>query len=170
MTKAGIEIDSKQLEELIDKLSGKEMMKAQKRSLSRAGRLLYKQTRQNVSTLVPKSRVPNPKYSDTLYDAVRMGVYEDSNFKWFLKVHVLGSRKKTSGTFRLRFFEGGTVPRKTKTAYTDRLGRTYPAGQNRGRLNSRNFFSAAISSKQNEVIEAIQTNIIEEIEKISNSK
>lgn len=170
MTKAGIEIDSKQLEELIDKLSGKEMMKAQKRSLSRAGRLLYKQTKQNVASMVPKSRTPNPKYSDTLYDAVRMGVYEDSNFKWFLKVHVLGSRKKTSGTFRLRFFEGGTVPRKTKTAYTDRLGRTYPAGQNRGSLHARNFFSAAISSKQNEVIEAIQTNIIEEIEKISNSK
>lgn len=170
MTKSGIEIDSKQLEELIDKLSGKEMMKAQKRSLSRAGRLLYKQTRRNVSTLVPKPRVPNPKYSDTLYDAVRMGVYEDSNFKWFLKVHILGSRKKTSGTFRLRFFEGGTVPRKTKNTYTDRLGRTYPAGQNRGRLNPRNFFSAAISTKQNEVIEAIQTNIIEEIEKISNSK
>ena len=120
MSNTKFEIDAKNLEEIINQLSGKEMAKAQKRALSRAGRLLFKQTKQNVASMVPNSRKPNPKYSDTLYDGVRIGVQQDSDFRWFVKVHVLGSRGKTSGTFRLRFFEGGTVPRKTKNAYGKR--------------------------------------------------
>lgn len=168
MSNTKFEIDAKNLEEIINQLSGKEMAKAQKRALSRAGRLLFKQTKQNVASMVPNSRKPNPKYSDTLYDGVRIGVQQDSDFRWFVKVHVLGSRGKTSGTFRLRFFEGGTVPRKTKNAYTDKLGRTYPAGQNRGQLRAINFFSSAVSAKQSEVIDAIETNLLEEIQKIIN--
>lgn len=168
MNNTKFEIDAKNLEEIINQLSGKEMAKAQKRALSRAGRLLFKQTKQNVASMVPNSRKPNPKYSDTLYDGVRIGVQQDSDFRWFVKVHVLGSRGKTSGTFRLRFFEGGTVPRKTKNAYTDKLGRTYPAGQNRGQLRAINFFSSAVSAKQSEVIDAIETNLLEEIQKIIN--
>ena len=168
MNNTKIEIDAKNLEEIINQLSGKEMSKAQKRALSRAGRLLFKQTKQNVASMVPKSKTPNPKYSDTLYDGVRIGVQQDSDFRWIVKVHVLGSRGKTSGTFRLRFFEGGTVPRKTKNAYTDKLGRTYPAGQNRGQLRAINFFSSAVSAKQSEVIDAIETNLLEEIQKIIN--
>ena len=168
MNNPKIEIDAKDLEVLIDRLSGKDMSKAQKRALSRAGRLLFKQAKQNVASMVPNARTSNPKYSDTLYDGVRIGVQQDSDFRWFVKVHVLGSRSKTSGTFRLRFFEGGTVPRKTKNAYTDKLGRTYPAGQNRGQLKAINFFSSAVSSKQSEVIEAIETNLLEEIQKIIN--
>lgn len=170
MSKANIEIDFTELEKTIDRLSGKDMAKAQKRALSRAGRLLYRQTQQNVSSLVPNAKSPSNKYSDTLYDGVRMSVKQDADFRWLLNVHIMGSRSKTSGTFRLRFFEGGTVPRKTKNAYTDSLGRTYPAGQNRGQLKAHNFFSAAISSKQSEVIDAIQQNLLEEIEKISNNQ
>lgn len=168
MNNTKIEIDTKNLEEIINHLSGKEMVKAQKRALSRAGRLLFKQAKQNVASMVPNSRKPNPKYSDTLYDGVRISVQQDSDFRWFVKVHVLGSRGKTSGTFRLRFFEGGTVPRKTKNSYTDKLGRTYPAGQNRGQLRAINFFSSAVTAKQSEVIEAIETNLLEEIQKIIN--
>lgn len=170
MSKANIKIDFTELEKTIDRLSSKDMVKAQKRALSRAGRLLYRQTQKNVSSLVPNAKTPSAKYSDTLYDGVRMSVSQDSDFRWFLKVHIMGSRSKSSGTFRLRFFEGGTVPRKTKNAYTDSLGRTYPAGQNRGQLKAHNFFSTAISAKQSEVIEAIQQNLLEEIEKISNNQ
>lgn len=170
MSKANIEIDFTELEKTIDRLSSKDMAKAQKRALSRAGRLLYRQTQKNVSSLVPNAKTPSTKYSDTLYDGVRMSVKQDADFRWLLKVHIMGSRSKSSGTFRLRFFEGGTVPRKTKNAYTDSLGRTYPAGQNRGQLKAHNFFSAAISAKQNEVIDAIQQNLLEEIEKISNNQ
>lgn len=54
----------------------------------------------------------NPKYSDTLREGVRTtGIRDDSS----IYVHILGSRAKTSGTFRLRFFEGGTKDRYAKT-------------------------------------------------------
>lgn len=161
----GIQVDTELLEWLFEKLTSKELAKAQKRALSKAGRLLYRQTQKNAS-VVPNVRTPNPKYSDTMYDGVRMGVMQDSDYKFWVKVHILGTRKKSSGTFRLRFFEGGTVPRKTKNAYTDSLGRTYPAGQNRGQLKAYNFFSTALSAKQNEVVEAIKTNFDEELTKI----
>lgn len=166
MSNVSFDINSDQLEEVLDKLSGKEMMQAQKRALSRAGRLLFKAAKQNVASKVPNSRKPNPKYTDTLYDGVRMSVFQE-DYIWYFKVHILGTRKKTSGTYRLRFFEGGTEPRKTRHAYTDKLGRRYPVGQNRGRLRAYNFFSSAVSTTQTEVVTAIEENLMQEIKNIT---
>ena len=167
MSKVNIDISTEDLEQVLDQLSGKEMMSAQRRALSRAGRLLYKKTQQNAASSVPKVRQPNPKYSDTMYEGVRMSVTQEKDFRWYFKVHILGTRKKTSGTFRLRFFEGGTVPRKTRYSYTDKLGRTYPAGLNRGSLKATNFFASAISSSESQVVTAIKENLVEEIKKIT---
>lgn len=167
MSKVEIDISTDDLERILDNLTGSEMMKVQKRALSRAARLIYKKAQQNAVSSVPKVRQSNPKYSDTMYDAIRMSVYEDKDYTWHFKVHILGSRKKTSGTFRLRFFEGGTVPRKTRYSYTDKLGRTYPAGQNRGQLRGTNFFGSAISGADSEIITALQENLVEEIKKIT---
>lgn len=167
MSKVEFDIDVEELEKVLDKLSGNDMMKAQKRALSRAARPLYKKAQQNALSSVPKVKVRNPKYTDTMYDAIRMKVYQDDDFRWFFKVHILGTRKKSSGTFRLRFFEGGTVPRKTKNGYTDRLGRTYPAGQNRGQLRGTNFFSSAISGSEQQVVTSLHENLVEEIKKIT---
>ena len=148
MSKVNIDINAEELEQILDRLSGKEIMCAQRRALSQSGRILLKKARQNAVSLVPNVRQPNPKYSDTMYDAIRMKVYQEDDFRWYFKVHILGTRKKTSGTFRLRFFEGGTAPRKTRYEYTDKLGRTYPAGQNRGSLRGTNFFSSAVSASE----------------------
>ena len=104
MSKVNIDINTEDLEKILDQLSGKEMMAAQRRALSRAGRLLYKAAKQNAAASVPKVRQPNPKYTDTMYEGVRMSVSQGDDFKWYFKVHILGTRKKTSGTFRLRFF------------------------------------------------------------------
>lgn len=170
MSKVNIDISTEDLEQVLDQLSGKEMMSAQRRALSRAGRLLYKKTQQNAASSVPKVRQPNPKYSDTMYEGVRMSVTQEKDFRWYFKVHILGTRKKTSGTFRLRFFEGGTVPRKTRYSYTDKLGRTYPAGLNRGSLKGTNFFSSAVSASESQVLTAIEENLVKEIQKITEKK
>lgn len=169
MSKVNIDISAEDLERVLDQLSGKEMVSAQRRALSRAGRLLYKKAQQNAASSVPKVRQPNTKYSDTMYEGVRMSVTQEKDFRWYFKVHILGTRKKTSGTFRLRFFEGGTVPRKTRYSYTDKLGRTYPAGLNRGSLRATNFFASAISSSESQVVTAIQENLVEEIQKITSN-
>ena len=138
MSKVYLRVDPTELAWVLDKLTGKELVQAQKRTLARAGRLLYKQTQQNASS-VPKVRVANPKYSDTMYDGIRMSVQDDGDFRYWVKVHILGNRKKTSGTFRLRFFEGGTVTRKTKKGY------------NRGKIKPLNFFQSAVDSTKNKV-------------------
>lgn len=168
MSKVNIDINAEELEQILDRLSGKEIMSAQRRALSQSGRILLKKARQNAVSLVPNVRQPNPKYSDTMYDAIRMKVYQEDDFRWYFKVHILGTRKKASGTFRLRFFEGGTAPRKTRYEYTDKLGRTYPAGQNRGSLRGTNFFATAITTAESDVVVAIEENLVKEIQKIVN--
>ena len=50
MSKVNIDINTEDLEKILDQLSGKEMMTAQRRALSRAGRLLYKATKQNAAS------------------------------------------------------------------------------------------------------------------------
>lgn len=162
-----LEISYEELERTLNTLTGKEMDKIQKRALSGAGRILLKRAQKNAVASVPNVRSRNPKYSDSMYNAIRMKVFQEKDFQWYFKVHILGSRKKTSGTFRLRFFEGGTVLRKTKNPYVDKLGRRYPVGLNRGQIRGTNFFRSAVQGVDNEVVEAIQNNLVEEIKKIT---
>lgn len=46
-------------------------------------------------------------YKDKLSDAVRVGKLKGGFNHQEVKVHVLGTRAKGSGTYRLRFYEGG---------------------------------------------------------------
>lgn len=161
-------VSAEDLEKALNRLTGKELMSAQKRSLSKAARIIYKRAQKGAS-VVPNVRKRSPNYIDTMYQGVRMGVYEE-NYTWFFKVHVLGTRKKGSKTYMLRFFEGGTVPRKTKSPYTDKLGRRYPAGQNRGQIRPYYFFRTAVSGCESEIVNELEKNMIEEVNKIISNK
>ena len=70
----------------------------------------------------------------------------------------MGSRKKTSGTFRARFFEGGTDLRKTDK------------DQSRGSLAPKLFFSSAITATKNQVESTIDTELSKVIQAIANKK
>lgn len=61
----------------------------------------------------------------------------------------MGVRSPGSGTFRARFFEGGTKPRMTKEAYTDSKGRTYKKDKPLGKIKALNFFAKAENSISN---------------------
>lgn len=81
---------------------------------------------------------PNPLYSDTLIDGIRTSrVFADT-----IKVHIMGTRSKKSGTFRLRFFENGTKDR-YQTTY-----KGHPLKKKRkiGHIGAYNFFETAKSS------------------------
>ena len=55
-----------------------------------------------------KRKSENSKYDDTLLQAVRIGRWRESGDGAEVRsVHILGSRKKGSGTYRLRFYEEG---------------------------------------------------------------
>ena len=75
-----------------------------KRALTRGAIVLKDRTRQNLQSVLPASSNHNPKYNDTLQDAIRNSKVSIDH----VTVHILGTRNSGSGTFRTRFFEGGT--------------------------------------------------------------
>lgn len=62
---------------------------------------------------IPKADNVNDKYEDSLLDGIFAGKYENDK----IKVTALGNRDKYSGTFRTRFFVGGTKDREVGYGY-----------------------------------------------------
>ena len=80
-----------------------------KRSLNKAANHLKKDAKKLFKTKLPAATKRNPNYNDRLIDAVRSSKVKEKGLgELILKIHVMGNRKKGSGTFRARFFEGGT--------------------------------------------------------------
>ena len=115
-------------------------------------------TRQNLQSVLPASSNHNPKYTDTLQDAIRNTHTEGD----IITIHILGTRDSGSGTYRTRFFEGGT---KSGTRYQKtRNGKRLKNKKFVGRLGALGFFSSAISSSGGEVMNAMQQAINEMME------
>jgi len=72
-------------------------------------------------------------------------------------VHILGSRKKDSGTFRARFFEKGTKERDGDGHY-------------RGSIKATNFFGDAVSQTSSKAYNAINQTFTNEVQKIIDTK
>ena len=98
------------LTKTLESLQGKDFRRIEKKSMRRGAAVIKRQTVSNFKKELPASTQSSEKYSDRLIDAVRSTVYEENNEVYF-SVHVMGSRKKDSGTFRARFFERGTKER-----------------------------------------------------------
>ena len=95
------------------------------------------------------SRSSQHGFKDKLIDAVRVSKIKVEGDEIKTAVHVLGVRSSGSGTYRARFFEGGTQARETSKEYTDSLGRTYKKGKPLGRIKALNFFQKAQSVMSN---------------------
>lgn len=83
------------------------------------------------------------KYNDRLIDALRVTKPRNGE----IKVHILGTRKSGSGTFRLRFFESD------KTRYNKSFN-GHPLNKRRkvGSLSKYNgFFAKGVNSSQSEM-------------------
>ena len=107
----GMETNIVEVFEKFSNLASKEMTRAIKRAINKAASQLKATTLSDLhATGINIGH--NPKYSDTLDDGVRMlkarGNYDEDIYSI---VHILGSRATGSGTYRLRFFEGGTKDR-----------------------------------------------------------
>ena len=103
---SNIIVDDTAVKEMLEALSTKKILGIEKKALRKAANELRKTSRANLRKELPKANKKG-KYNDTLIDGVRSSVYEVTE-GMEAKVHIMGSRKKTSGTFRARFFEGGT--------------------------------------------------------------
>lgn len=136
----------------LEALSGKEIRRVEKKAMRKGANVIKRQTVSNFKKSLPAASQSSEKYGDRLIDAVRSTVYEEGNEIMF-KTHVLGSRKKDSGTFRSRFFERGTRERNSD-------------GHSRGNIKALNFFSEAVSQTSQKAYNAINQTFTDEVQKI----
>lgn len=102
----------------------------------------------------------NPKYQDRLIDALRVTKPRDGE----IKVHILGTRAKKSGTYRLRFFESAKK-RYNLTKHGVPLKKKRKVGS-LSRFNG--FFKRGIDSSSAEVQQKMDQTLQKYIEKIWN--
>ena len=60
----------------------------------------------------------------------------------------------------------GTAIRRTYKAYTDRLGRRYPAGMNRGRVRASMYWTRAVDAERNKATNTLMESVEKTIENI----
>lgn len=146
----GIYAETEAVEEMLSFFTSDQCTDLYKRALGTVARD-YKETAKNYfkSSLPAAARSSQHGYKDKLIDAVRVSKIKVEGDDIKTAVHVLGVRSSGSGTFRARFFEGGTQARETSKEYTDSLGRTYKKGKPLGRIKALNYFQQAQSAMSN---------------------
>ena len=95
----------------VRKLSSKDWFNIEKRAMRKGVNKLKNDARRRLRSSLPAVRKQNPKYSDKMTDAI-MGKTFVSGKNVKGQVHNAGTRKKTSGTYRARFYEQGSTRKK----------------------------------------------------------
>ena len=139
----------------------KVMARAEASALRKGANTLKKNVKQAIRACDFDSTSRNAKYGDRLIDAVRSGKVNNGS----VVVHIMGSQSKGSGTYRLRFFEGGTKERIQKTIN----GKLLNKPRNLKRIKAYNFFDTAINSSQSELLSSMDEQLTKYIEKAWNN-
>lgn len=137
-----------------------QLPRAEKRALYRAAYFLRDKIRQSLVSSLPKATQHNPKYSDTLVDAIGFTKVDGAS----LNINAMGNRKKTSGTYRTRFFEENTRERYQKTYKGVRLKKKRFLGH----ITGTRFFNNAVEANQSAAVELMQDVINEYVTQIYN--
>lgn len=159
----GMETNIVDVFEKFKDLTTREMTKAIKRAVNTAASRLRATTLSELhSTGINIGH--NQKYSDALDNGVRMrkaaGNYDEDIYSI---VHILGSRASGSGTFRLRFFEGGT-----KDRYQTRVnGVQLRKPRHIGAIKPYRFFQSANQTIESQLESIYMTEIDKAIQKLN---
>lgn len=137
-----------------------ELPKAERRALYRAAYFLRDKIRQSLTSSLPKATNRNPKYSDTLIDAIGFTKVDGAS----LNINAMGNRKKTSGTYRTRFFENDTRDRYQKSYRGQKLKKKRFLGH----ITGTHFFRNAVEANQPAAIELMRGVISEFVQEIYN--
>ena len=154
--------------ENISKELKKCIIKGRKKGMMNAVRKIRNKTKSILKNVLPNSTKPNTKYNDKLTDGVRISKYRElPNNESVASVHIMGTRSKGSGTFRLRFFENDTAERHTKGyKRKSKNGLMYHVkGHNTGKIKGKNFFGDAVNSELKNAPSIIEKELIKAIEK-----
>lgn len=137
-----------------------QLPRAEKRALYRAAYFLRDKIRQSLTSSLPKATNRNPKYSDTLIDAIGFTKVDGAS----LNINAMGNRKKTSGTYRTRFFENDTRDRYQKSYRGQKLKKKRFLGH----ITGTHFFRNAVEANQPAAIELMRGVISEFVQEIYN--
>lgn len=138
----------------------KEMPNIEKRALYKAAYFLREKLRESLVSSVPKATEHNPKYIDTLVDAVGFSKVDGAT----TIVNAMGTRKKGSGTYRTRFFEDGTVERFQKKRNGIRLKKKKSVGK----ITGTKFFASAVQANENAAVDIMRDVITEYVQESFN--
>ena len=149
----------------------KEILKARKRGMNKAVMKIRNKTRRLIKSSLNHST--SSKYDDTLADGARVSKYKDSSLvgEAIAGAHIMGIRKKGSGTFRLRFFESDTAKRFVKDHERKNRkngGKHKVKGHTTGRIKGKGFFKSAVDSEISKATSIIEEELNKAIEKCNN--
>jgi len=140
MANVEFKVDTSEMQKMHKWFNDKDWEKIKKRALNKAAAHIKKDAKKLFKTKLPAATKKSPKYNDRLIDAIRSSKVEETGLaELSIKLHVMGTKKKGSGTFRARFFEGETKER-TMPSYVDKLGRKYPKSRSIGKIEALHFF------------------------------
>lgn len=165
---------SKQLEcdilEVFDKFSSLakgEMIKSMKSAIKAGAQQLKKETLSNARAGIKTYNNLPGKYIDSILDAVRVSrLVDEYDEDLYQKVHVMGTRKKGSQTYKFRFLEGGTKDRYQRTL----KGRPLKKPRYIGRITPRRYFGQAKRTVLPQLDRIFIAKINECVNKVNNSK
>lgn len=147
----GMTIESDEVEKLLDFFTSDQCTDLYKKALGTIAADYKKTVKQFFTGAMPVANRPSQSgYKDKLIDAVRVSKVQSTGDEVTTKVHIMGVRSSGSGTFRARFFEGGTKERQSKS------------GKKLGKIEALNFFAKAENSMQNLTVslDQVLTNLI----------
>lgn len=167
MVRSGLECNVEEVFSKFMDLTAAEMNKAVKSALRTGAKQLQGVTKSNMTSAMQKRNNDHWYdgkmifYNDKIEDAVMIskveGGFEDELSQ---RVHIMGTQKSGSGTFRARFLEKGTKERYAKTW----KGNTLKKPRRLGSITGKWFFKNA----QNQVFPNLPNIYLAEIEKTIN--
>lgn len=149
-----VSIDSKKVEEALDRMSGKELDKLIKRALGKASSTIVRKSKKELRKVANgKSKYSNAIHGWNLIKNRKGQVVGVRSLEQGIrsKWHKSNSMYKINimADWRLRFFEGGTSARSYKT----KNGKSHSTGK----IKDSHFFTKAIKQSQSEVSTTIDT-------------
>lgn len=138
----------------------KELPDVERRMLLTGALTIRDKAKEQLIGVLPNVTKRSQKYNDSLVDAVRISKPDGGS----ITVHTLGVRDKGSGTFRARFFEGGTKDRYQKTFNGKKLKKKRLIGK----ISPLGFFSTAVQTAQGKAFANMQSVLDKYIESKNN--
>lgn len=167
MNKGGIETNVEEVFAAFCDLTQKEMKGVVRRAIGKAEQELKKQTQANLSSSILLRGRSSGKYMDNIDDAVMASkVRGEYGEELEGKVHIMGTRKDGSGTFRARFLEKGTKERKARTY----KGKPLKKERSFGFIKPKWFFRSANATVLPQIERLYMAEIDKAIQKINSRK